>query len=154
MIESRDSHAAVTDKEEEIELDIERDKDIDIDKDPEKETKTEKDPIPYKDIISHLNEMAGTKYKDTTKKTRTLIQARYKEGFTLDDFKTVIDIKCSQWISDPKMSIYLRPETLFGTKFEGYLNEKGPGPGGPGGGLRNGKNANASKIDAEYNLGF
>ena len=78
----------------------------------------------YKTIISYLNEKAGTKYKATTAKTKTAIHARFSEGFTVDDFKTVIDKKCAEWIGDPKMEKYLRPETLFGTKFEGYLNAK------------------------------
>jgi hypothetical protein len=46
------------------------------------------------------------------------------EGFTIDDFKTVIDKKCAEWLGDSKMEPYLRPETLFGTKFESYLNAK------------------------------
>ena len=45
------------------------------------------------------------------------------EGFTVDDFKKVIDNKSAEWGKDSKMSKYLRPETLFGTKFESYLNQ-------------------------------
>jgi uncharacterized phage protein (TIGR02220 family) len=75
-------------------------------------------------IISHLNDRAGTRYKCSTRKTRSLISARLNEGFSLDDFISVIDKKCCDWGNDAKMSKYLRPETLFGTKFEGYLNER------------------------------
>lgn len=75
-------------------------------------------------IISYLNDRAGTRYKATTAKTKTVIRARLAEGFKPDDFKTVIDKKCAEWIGDEKMEKYLRPETLFGTKFEGYLNAK------------------------------
>lgn len=82
-------------------------------------------PIPYEDIISYLNEQAGKSFKHKTAKTRSLIKARFKDGFTIDDFKQVIDIKTAQWLTDSNMNQYLRPETLFGTKFEGYLNEKG-----------------------------
>ena len=78
----------------------------------------------YEEIVSHLNKKAGTKYKPTTAKTKTAIHARLSEGFTVDDFKTVIDKKCAEWLGDEKMEKYLRPETLFGTKFEGYLNAK------------------------------
>lgn len=81
--------------------------------------------IPYEDIISYLNEKASKSYKHKTAKTRTYINARFKDGFTIDDFKQVIDIKTAQWLTDSNMNQYLRPETLFGTKFEGYLNEKG-----------------------------
>lgn len=75
------------------------------------------------DVIRYLNEKAKTNYRKGVPKTLSLINARKKEGFTLEDFKTVIDKKTSQWLNDKKMSPYLRPETLFGTKFEGYLNE-------------------------------
>ena len=74
-------------------------------------------------IIRYLNEKTGKNYKHSTKATRQSIHARMKEGFTVDDFKAVIDIKTAQWLKDSKMNSYLRPETLFGTKFEGYLNE-------------------------------
>lgn len=77
------------------------------------------------DVIDYLNLQTGKKFKSTTPKTKTLIMARLKEGFTLDDFKSVIDNKCREWQKDVKMSKYLRPETLFGTKFESYLNERG-----------------------------
>lgn len=75
------------------------------------------------EIIKYLNLKAKKNYKATTPKTKTLINARFKEGFTLDDFKVVIDKKVSHWINNSKMVAYLRPETLFGTKFESYLNE-------------------------------
>ena len=74
-------------------------------------------------IISYLNEKTGANYKTTTKSTISHIKARLKEGFTLDDFYTVIDKKVLLWGKDIKMQAYLRPETLFGTKFESYLNE-------------------------------
>lgn len=80
--------------------------------------------IRIKDIVEYLNLKAKTNYKPSAKKTQTLIKARANEGFTFDDFKKVIDIKSSQWLENPKMNMYLRPETLFGTKFESYLNEK------------------------------
>jgi len=81
--------------------------------------------IPYQAIIDYLNEKAGTSYRHTSKKTQQLIRARWNEGFRLDDFKIVIDKKVAEWFNDPKMNKYLRPETLFGTKFESYLNQKG-----------------------------
>ena len=75
------------------------------------------------DIVSYLNQKTNSSYKHTTKKTQNLIKARLNENFTIEDFKTVIDIKTKQWLNDSNMSKYLRPETLFGTKFESYLNE-------------------------------
>ena len=85
---------------------------------------TKKESNIYSLVIDHLNKKAKTNYKSTTNKTKSLINARINEGFTVDDFKRVIDIKARDWINDKKMRKYLRPETLFGTKFEGYLNEE------------------------------
>ncbi len=78
--------------------------------------------IPFQEIVEYLNERAEKKYKHTSKKTQSLIKARFGEGFTVDDFKEVIDKKTDEWLNDNKMNQYLRPETLFGTKFESYLN--------------------------------
>jgi len=75
-------------------------------------------------IIDYLNLKASTSFRSNSKKNISFIQARLNEKWTVDDFKKVIDNKCSQWLRDNKMCIYLRPETLFGTKFESYLNEK------------------------------
>lgn len=75
------------------------------------------------DVISYLNDKAKTNYRNGIKKTISLIDARRREGFVLEDFKKVIDKKSSQWLNDSRMCSYLRPETLFGTKFESYLNE-------------------------------
>ena len=75
------------------------------------------------EIIDYLNSKIGTHYRATTRKTQSLIKARMNEGFTVDDFKKVIDNKSDEWGKDSKMSKYLRPETLFGTKFESYLNQ-------------------------------
>lgn len=75
------------------------------------------------EVVEFLNQQTGALYRANTPKTRRLIETRIKEGFGLDDFKIVIAKKSKQWLHDPKMSKYLRPETLFGTKFEGYLNE-------------------------------
>ena len=80
--------------------------------------------IPYKEIVDYLNQKTNKNFKYTSKSTQRLINARFKEKFTVDDFKTVIDTKTSQWLKDKKMSAYLRPDTLFGTKFESYLNEQ------------------------------
>lgn len=77
----------------------------------------------YSRVIDYLNKKANTKYRATTKKTKDLIKARLNEGFIEEDFIKVIDNKVGEWINTD-MEKYLRPETLFGTKFEGYLNQK------------------------------
>lgn len=88
--------------------DIDKDKERDIDK--------------YKYIVDYLNSKTGKTFRYQTPKTQKLINARMSEGFKVDDFKAVIDKKCADWLKTD-MEKYLRPETLFGTKFEGYLNE-------------------------------
>ena len=82
-------------------------------------------------IIGHLNEQTGANYRSESKATQTKIHARMAEGYTVEDFVAVIDKKCAEWLHDPKMRAYLRPETLFGPKFEGYLNapERGKNDG-------------------------
>lgn len=80
------------------------------------------DKIPYKEIVDYLNEQSG-KHFQRINATKDKIKARWNEGFRLDDFKHVIKSKCDQWVRDPKMAMYLRPDTLFGTKFDAYLNE-------------------------------
>ncbi|EIW20737.1 MULTISPECIES: phage replisome organizer N-terminal domain-containing protein [Pelosinus] len=113
----RNSHATVTSGdavEEEIEEEIEEDKEID------------KEVIPYQDIIDLLNQKAGTKFK-ATDKHKECIRARWKEGYGLTDFKTVIDKKYKEW-AGTEQAKYIRPITLFGTKFDGYLNQVEGGP--------------------------
>ena len=75
----------------------------------------------YRAIIAHLNEKAGTSYRDSNEETKRLIDGWVAKGFTEQDFYTVIDKKCDEW-KKSDMEKYLRPETLFGKKFEGYLN--------------------------------
>lgn len=74
-----------------------------------------------KEIIDYLNLKAGTRFKPTSATTKQHVHARLSEGFTVDDFKTVIDKKSSEWLGTD-FAQYLRPVTLFGTKFEAYLN--------------------------------
>ena len=74
------------------------------------------------EIINFLNEECGTKYKKETKNTQSLIKAKLKEGFTVEDIKEVITKKKNEWLGT-EMEKYLRPQTLFGNKFESYLNQ-------------------------------
>ena len=75
----------------------------------------------HKEIIDHLNKTAGKNFKVADSHGR-LINARYREGYTLEDFKAVIDFKTSKW-KGTDMEQYLRPSTLFGNKFQNYVNE-------------------------------
>lgn len=122
------------------ETDIELELDKEIDKDINKY---------IGEIVSYLNNKASTKYRQSSSKTRTLINARMKEGFNIDDFKKVIDNKCTSWLNTD-MDKFLRPETLFGTKFESYLNEKPKRTGV----ARVGTNEDARKFKEDNNLPF
>lgn len=81
----------------------------------------------YSEVVDYLNQKAGTKYKSNSKNTTKHIKARLNDGYTLEDFKSVIDKKCSEWLNTD-MEKYLCPDTLFGSKFEKYLNQKINGP--------------------------
>jgi len=74
-----------------------------------------------KSIIEHLNDKTGKSFKSTSAATKRLIQARFNEGFTDNDFHKVIENQCRKWLTDPNMMEYLRPATLFSPKFESYL---------------------------------
>ncbi|MDC0763455.1 phage replisome organizer N-terminal domain-containing protein [Brevibacillus sp. AG] len=110
-------------------LDIDIDKELDIEKEIDINNNVTSVPtskIPYKEIVEYLNVKAGTSYKFTGKKTQSLIRARWNEGFTLEDFKKVIDNKVDDANDSTNLfdAQYLRPETLFSNKFEGYLNQR------------------------------
>ncbi len=77
----------------------------------------------YSSVVAYLNEKTGSNYKANTPKTRSLIDTRCNEGFVLKDFQKVIDNKIADW-KGTEYERYLRPETLFSNKFEGYLNQK------------------------------
>ena len=76
----------------------------------------------YSLVIDYLNRKASTNYRASTKNTQGFINARVREGYTVEDFKKVIDSKSKEWLNTD-FEKYLRPATLFGTKFENYLNE-------------------------------
>lgn len=76
------------------------------------------------EVIDYLNLKTGKNFRATTPRTIRDISSRAKEGATLSDFKKVIDTKCLAWKDDQRMNEYLRPITLFSTKFESYLNEQ------------------------------
>ena len=98
------------------------------------------------EVVDYLNTAAGTSYKKNTPKTVRNIKARLKEGFTVEDFKTVIDKKVKEW-KGSDMERYLRPDTLFGTKFEGYLNQQITKGKAPPGSFKRMETRNYSKED-------
>ena len=78
-------------------------------------------PVPYVQILKILNDRCQSAFRSETASTRAFIRARWREGWRLQDFDLVIAHKSREWIGDPNMAQYLRPQTLFGTKFERYL---------------------------------
>lgn len=83
------------------------------------------DVFPYVEIIEYLNKKIGSNYKTDSKEIIKLINHRLEEGFTKEDFFIVIDKKHKEW-DGTEYSKYLRPKTLFGNKFESYLNQPEP----------------------------
>lgn len=86
-------------------------------------------------IVAYLNAQAGKHFRASAQSTAKPIKARLAEGYTVDDFKRVIDLKCAEWLGvtardGRDMTQYLCPETLFGGKFERYLNSQGKAKGG------------------------
>lgn len=75
------------------------------------------------EVVNYLNQKAGTHYRVNVRQTVDKIKARLNDGFTVDDFKKVIDIKTAEW-TGTEWQKFIRPETLFGAKFESYLNQK------------------------------
>ncbi|HDR4514561.1 TPA: phage replisome organizer N-terminal domain-containing protein [Bacillus cereus] len=131
-------NANETDKEEEKELELERDKDINK---------------YIVEIVTYLNDTCSTSYRSSTKKTKDLIKARFNQGFNVDDLKKVIEIKASHWLTDEEYNQYLRPSTLFGTKFEEYLNQQ-PKKGAKNNAESGGSNTNRYSQKGEYDYGF
>jgi uncharacterized phage protein (TIGR02220 family) len=78
------------------------------------------------EIIEYLNKISGKSFNPNAKATASHINARLMEKYTMEQFKAVMDAKVGQWINDPKMNKYIRPQTLFGTKFDSYLQEATP----------------------------
>ena len=73
-------------------------------------------------LFVFIDELADLMYA-SRKETERLINGRLSEGYTVDDFKIVIDKKCKEWKDDAKMSSFLRPSTLFApSHFDEYLN--------------------------------
>ena len=107
------SDVAVSDKEEDKEIDLDNINNI-VEKESRQNT--------IKEIVEYLNLKTKKSFKASTKATQRHISARLEEGYSLEDFKCVIDKKVREW-QGTEMDRYLRPETLFGTKFEGYLNQ-------------------------------
>ena len=76
----------------------------------------------YSQVLGYLNQKTGAKFKPV-ESNKKHIRARVNEGYLMPDFQVVIDKKVSEWTGTDQQK-YLRPETLFGPKFDGYLNQQ------------------------------
>lgn len=90
----------------------------------------DEEEIPYQNVIDYLNLKTGRltdpihQFKSTSKQNMKLIRDRWNEGYRLEQFKAVIDIKCAQWLGTEKEQ-FLKPKTLFSeSHFDDYLNQK------------------------------
>lgn len=123
FVTSRDD----TDIEEDKELD--KEKELEINNTSSSDESDTKVSIPYQEILNYLNEKADKNFNHKAESHRKLIRARWNEGYTVENFKTVIDNKVSQWLGKfdkegNSLDQYLRPSTLFSLKhFDNYLNE-------------------------------
>lgn len=88
----------------------------------EKKGVPEEDVLFAKRIIAYLNQQAKKAFQVERESNHNFIYPRMKEGYTEADFKKVIDLKTAEWLHNPKMVTHLCPSTLFGNKFETYLN--------------------------------
>lgn len=82
------------------------------------------------EIIQYLNLKTGHNYatgeneRQPVKAYAKEIKARYREGHTAEEFKTIINKKADDWLNNEKMYQYLNPETLFRkSNFEKYLEQ-------------------------------
>ena len=83
----------------------------------------EKNKYIVEKVVDYLNQKANKNFKANSKDTIRHINARLSDGYTLANFKSVIDNQTSKWLNT-SMEDYLRPSTLFGSKFESYLNSR------------------------------
>ena len=91
-----------------------------------KENKVEKKVIIKNEdierVVSFLNEKAGTKFKSDSVATQKSLTKLFVK-FSAEEVEKVITSKSAEWLNDANMKKYLRPSTLFGNKFETYLEE-------------------------------
>jgi uncharacterized phage protein (TIGR02220 family) len=75
------------------------------------------------ETIDYLNMVANTNYSYNFPSTITSLNSLIELGYNYEDFKSVIDKKWNEW-KGTKFQEFVRPTTLFGEKFENYLNEQ------------------------------
>lgn len=75
--------------------------------------------------LAFLNEKTGRRYEPVAANIDPIV-SRLKQGSSIQDIRMVIAKKCRDWGNNDKMSIYLRPKTLFNaTNFANYKGELG-----------------------------
>jgi uncharacterized phage protein (TIGR02220 family) len=86
----------------------------------EEEGETEADTLSGKpdraaEVIAHLNATAGTRFIPKGANAK-LINARLKEGLSVQTLKAIATKKHAEWGKDAKWAQYLRPATLYGAE--------------------------------------
>ena len=77
------------------------------------------------EVITYLNQVTKKNFNKNTASHHKYIKARLKEGYKLKDFKHVVNVMAATWMGTD-YERYLQPQTLFGNKFDSYLNRSIP----------------------------
>ena len=77
------------------------------------------------EVITYLNQVTNKNFNKNTASHHKYIKARLKEGYELKDFKHVVNVMAATWMGTD-YERYLQPQTLFGNKFDSYLNRSMP----------------------------
>lgn len=125
-----ETYAIVTAQDLDLDLELDKEEDQEQDQnimadDTPKVEPTKKDyvPAPCKETVQYINKVTGKAFK-FVESNYTLIKARWKEGYTFEDFVYVIDVKAEEWLGTDKEQ-WLTPVTLFRpSNFAGYRNQK------------------------------
>ena len=89
----------------------------------EKPKKTSRYANEIAEVVAYYNSVMNTNCRPGTKEYVSLITARLNEGYTVSDLKHVIDVKYEEW-HDTDMERHIVMGTLFGNKFDRYLNQR------------------------------
>lgn len=76
------------------------------------------------EALSAFNAITGSDVRDMPGDAWCGLRRIFDAGRTIDDVRTVVEKKSTEWGDDPRMARFVRPSTLFGDKFDEYLNQR------------------------------
>ena len=77
-----------------------------------------------KDVLNLFNEYEGyERYHANNEQDTVEILDKVNKGYDFEEFKKVFKKKLSEWGCSEKMKSFIRPKTLYGSRFEQYLKE-------------------------------